>query len=234
MLKTAPEGRWAFDRFVLLLGVTVITVGMLLLVDLDASGGLGQFLAIVVSLLTAATLLLAVIAAGIGRRGLIVAIVAAVSLVGTTLFVNLVSDSYESFGGIMWLLLVVCAPFIALRRLNQHRRVTIETIAGAVSVYLLLAIAATYLFLALDVMLEPSGGFFGHGEPTTSFMYFSLVTLTTLGYGDLAPAHDAARAVAVWESVIGQVFLVVVVARLVSIYSTTFSPRGSKDSTSSE
>ena len=70
--------------------------------------------------------------------------------------------------------------------------------------------------------------FFNQGDqPTTSFMYFSLVTITTLGYGDLSPAHEVGKFLATAEAVIGQVFLVTVVARLVSLYG--MSRRDSAD-----
>ncbi|MEN8113542.1 MAG: ion channel [Actinomycetota bacterium] len=224
MLDTPPTERRFYDRFELLFGVTAVTVVMLLLVDLGQKGGASDLLAIVVTLLTAATLVLAVVTAGIHRRGLIVALIGAGSLVVTSLAVTFTSRAEDTFGGLLWLLLVVAAPIIAMRRLNHHRRVTFETILGAVSVYLLMAIAATYLFLAIDSWMAGTGGFFGQPETTTTFMYFSLVTITTLGYGDLAPVPELARAVAVWEAVIGQVFLVIVVARLVSMYSRSFSP----------
>jgi voltage-gated potassium channel Kch len=56
-------------------------------------------------------------------------------------------------------------------------------------------------------------------ESTTSFMYFSLVTVTTLGYGDLSPVTDWARLLATTEAVIGQVYLVTVVAMLVGLFA---------------
>jgi voltage-gated potassium channel Kch len=54
----------------------------------------------------------------------------------------------------------------------------------------------------------------------TSAIYFSFVTLATLGYGDIVPRTDVARSLAVVEAVGGQLFLVVLVARLVSLHST--------------
>ena len=54
-------------------------------------------------------------------------------------------------------------------------------------------------------------------------MYFSFVTLTTLGYGDITPVSDAARVIAILEAALGQLFLVTLVARLVSIYSSPSS-----------
>ena len=150
---------------------------------------------------------------------------ALVAAVASELF-SAVSNGH---GGILWIALVVAAPIVALRRLMQHRRVGAKTMLGAVSVYLLIALAATYLFLFIDTFLSGSGRFFGQEEPTTVFAYFSLVTITTLGYGDFDPAGEVGRAAAAWEAVIGQIYLVVVVARLVSLYSGRQLSRGDAD-----
>ena len=104
-----------------------------------------------------------------------------------------------------------------VRRLLSHERVSRATLAGAIAAYLLIAIAFTYLFLYVDAV--ESGEFFAGkvDEPSTSFMYFSLVTLATLGYGDLSPVTDTGRLLAVGEAVLGQVYLVTFVALLVGL-----------------
>jgi cobalamin synthase len=146
----------------------------------------------------------------------------------------LFSDVQSGHGGIIWIVLVVAAPVVALRRLMQHRKVTAGTLLGAVSVYLLIALAATYFFLFIDTFLMGSGRFFGQEEPTTVFAYFSLITITTVGYGDFDPVGEFGRAAAAWEAVIGQIYLVVVVARLVSLYSGGRLFRGGADSRSDD
>jgi len=207
------------DRFGLLFAVTVVTIALLLLVDLDQDQGLAELLSFTVTLLAAAALFLAVAAAGVGHRGRQVTAV----LIGVVLAAAVVSmvfsDTPNGYGGSLWLLLVVAAPIVALKRLMQHRTVTAETLLGALSVYLLIALAATYFFLFIDTFLSGSGRFFGEEEPTTVFTYFSLITITTVGYGDFDPAGPFGRAAAAWEAVIGQIYLVVVVARLVTLYS---------------
>lgn len=207
-----------YDRFDLLFYVTVATTALLLLVDLDQEGWTA-ILSLAVTVLTATVLFLAVTAAGVGRRGrrlaLILGTVGVLTGAASTLFEN----GEHGFGGLAWLLLVIAAPVIALRRLMEHRSVTYETILGALSVYLLLAVAGTDLFLFIDTFFSGSDQFFGSAEPTTVFTYFSFVTITSLGYGDFYPIGVVGRAAAAWEAVIGQVYLVVVVARLVSLYS---------------
>ena len=207
-----------YDRFDLLLYVTVVTAALLLLVDLHEDGWT-EILSVTVTVLTAAMLFLAVTAAGTGRRGRRLALIIGSIGVLTAAVSMLFEGGEKGFAGLAWLLLVIAAPVIALRRLMEHNRVTYETILGALSVYLMMAIAATDTFLFIDGALSGPAGFFGSPESTTVFTYFSFVTITSLGYGDFYPVGVLGRSAAAWEAVIGQVYLVVVVARLVSLYT---------------
>lgn len=214
-----------YDRFDLLLVVATVTVALLLLVDLNQDSGFYEFLAVTVTVLTAMMLLLAVGAAGVGRRGRILAWITAASTVIASIVGALLSDATLTHGGLLWLILVVAAPVLILRRIMNHKEVVLETILGAICVYLLMAIAGTYLFLFIDTSGLGGDSFFGAEQPTTVFMYFSLVTLTTLGYGDFAPVGAAGRSAAAWVAVIGQIYLVVVIAYIVAVYTSTRTRR---------
>lgn len=101
-------------------------------------------------------------------------------------------------------------------------RVDAERLFAALSVYLLFGVAVGVLYAALERTLP--GSISGVVDPATgavcldAAIYFSFVTLATLGYGDLVPASSAARALAVLEAVGGQIYLTVLVARLVTLY----------------
>lgn len=231
--RDSPLHRF-YDRFDLLFYVTVATIALLLLVDLDQDEGIAELLSFTVTLLAAAALFLAVAAAGVGRRGRQITAVL-IGLVIAAATVSMVfTDVPNGHGGLLWLLLVVAAPVVALRRLIRHQTVKAETLLGGLSVYLLIALAATYLFLFIDTFASGSGRFFGREEPTTVFTYFSLITITTVGYGDFDPVGVYGRAAAAWEAIIGQVYLVVVVARLVSLYSGGRLFSGGADSKSDD
>jgi len=214
----APFHRF-YDRFDLLFYVTVATIGLLLLVDLGQDQGLSEVLSFSVTLLAAAALFLAVAAAGVGPRGRKITLFVIGAVFAAGILSAVLSDVPHGYGGSLWLVLVVAAPVVAVRRLMRHQTVTANTLLGALSVYLLIALAATYLFLFIDTFASGSGRFFGEEEPTTVFAYFSLITITTVGYGDFDPVGVFGRAAAAWEAVIGQIYLVVVVARLVALYS---------------
>jgi len=101
----------------------------------------------------------------------------------------------------------------------RQKKVTAELIAGAVCVYFLLGL----LWGAIYPLLEAAHpGSFATPEETgadnTRFIYYSFVTLTTLGYGDITPLTAPARSFSILEAIIGQLYLAVLIARLVGTY----------------
>ena len=110
----------------------------------------------------------------------------------------------------MWLLAAALTPVLIARRVLQHTVVTIQTIMGSVAAYLQIAVAYAFLFQTLDAF--HSTPFFGEDVSTTTYMYFSLVTILTVGFGDFAAVSDLGRMAAASEAVIGQVYLVTFVA----------------------
>ena len=105
-------------------------------------------------------------------------------------------------------------------------RVTTDTILGGICVYLLIGLLWVSAFTLLEI-LQP-GSIQLDGAPLreipsepfryTEILYFSFVTLTTLGYGDMAPVTPAARAVAGAEALVGQLYVAIFVARLVGLH----------------
>lgn len=114
--------------------------------------------------------------------------------------------------------MLVTTPFVILRRILDHPTVNMETVIGAIDVYLLIGI--TFYAVYSSIAAHSDHAFFNQlANPSQNqLLYFSFVTLTTLGYGDLSPATDLGRALVVFEAVIGQIFLVTLVARLVALY----------------
>ena len=102
------------------------------------------------------------------------------------------------------------------RRVLSQRRVNMEMLMGALCVYFLIGLMFSNVYLAIDAFsAEP---LFGRVVPRSDFSYFSFITLTTVGYGDITATIDIGRRVAVIEAMTGQVFLATAVARLVSLY----------------
>jgi hypothetical protein len=117
-----------------------------------------------------------------------------------------------------WTLIGFIAAAIALRFAMNASRIDSEHLYAALSAYLLAGIFFGLFYWAIE-QFHP-GTFAVTGEfSRVSAMYFSFVTLATLGYGDIVPRTDVARGIAIVEGVGGQLFLAVLVARLVSLYS---------------
>jgi voltage-gated potassium channel Kch len=123
--------------------------------------------------------------------------------------------------GFLFCVLLIVSIFVILRRVLGHERVGTETILGALCVYIMIGLMFTFLFIAIArVSTTP---FLAQPPPYHSpadYLYLSFVTLTTVGFGDLTPASKLARSVVVLEALMGQVFLVTLVARLVALFGT--------------
>jgi hypothetical protein len=118
----------------------------------------------------------------------------------------------------MWTVVALVAAAAALRFAMRSRAVHAEHLYAALSAYLLAGIFLGLFYWVLE-RLSPSTFSTTAGEfSRTSAIYFSFVTLATLGYGDIVPRSDLARGLAVVEGIGGQLFLAVLVARMVSSY----------------
>jgi hypothetical protein len=179
---------------------------------------------------TTLLLLAAVYSVSERRWHLILAIVLALPAVAVQLAPSLFGEQ-----GTLVLRMAMSAVFfiyiasLILIFLVKQNRVSTDMILGAINVYLLLAIAFTFLHAFVEVVKPGSYLYLGESlssvfqghpeiEALAFLLYFSVVTLTTLGYGDIAPAVPAARMLCSLEAMIGQLFVAVFIARLVSLH----------------
>jgi voltage-gated potassium channel Kch len=117
-----------------------------------------------------------------------------------------------------WTLIGFSAAAIALRFAMRAQKVDSEHIYAALSAYLLVGVFFGLFYWVLEE-IAPGTFNVSSGFSRMSAIYFSFVTLATLGYGDIVPRSDVARGLAILEGVGGQLFLAVLVARLLSLYS---------------
>jgi hypothetical protein len=124
-------------------------------------------------------------------------------------------------------LLLLVTPAVVVVRLGQRPRVTLDTVAGALAAYVQIGLFFASVFRLVGMVQTTP--FFGAAQDGTvmNYQFFSFVTLTTLGYGNLVPATDVGKSLAMLEAVLGQVFLVTVVAVAVSNLGNTVRPRRS-------
>ncbi len=136
------------------------------------------------------------------------------------------------FGDFFWLDIVryfatmlflfwVCGLLLRDIVLRSHS-VTLELLLGAINIYMMVAIGFAFAY-ALIERLQPGSftgleEFLNHPSDVLYFLYFSFVTITTLGYGDISPLTSYGMTASYLESVFGQLYLAILVARLVSMY----------------
>ena len=104
--------------------------------------------------------------------------------------------------------------------------INLRVVINAITVYLMLGLFFAYLYMTLSAAADE--GFFtqGPGQPTSVFLYFSYITLATIGYGDFTPAHTIGRFAAVAEGLMGQLYLVTILAVIVSNLGAKRKPPG--------
>ncbi|MCJ7437058.1 MAG: potassium channel family protein [Acidimicrobiia bacterium] len=167
--------------------------------------------------LQCATLLAAFLAAGVSRRLMRIASFVSLGALGAALVAALLDSNFES-GWYLALsfLLVLAAPVVIVRSIIRRRVVDIRTVLGALCIYVMLGMLWAFLFGAVGSF--SSTPFFTQTNNATSadYVYFSFVTLTTTGYGDLTAISGLGRAVAVLEALSGQLYLVTIVSLLVA------------------
>jgi Ion channel len=126
--------------------------------------------------------------------------------------------------------LLLLAAGAILRAVLAETEVGFRTILGAISVYTILGLLYSFLYAALDRV--ESAPFFGAGVSVKGgdFLFFSFTTLTTTGYGNLVPAGQPGKMFAGLEMLMGQIFLVTLVAGLVSLWRPGLLSRARKRS----
>jgi hypothetical protein len=174
-------------------------------------------------LLQGLTLCAALLASRVNLRLFrLAAVISALALLGA--IGSVVIDNGRNPSGAFYLLnvlLVATVPWVIARSLWKRRIIDVRAILGAVCIYVLLGMLYAFLYAAIDAL--SSGPFFVQTAHATTpdFLYFSYITQTTVGYGDFTAKGDLGRALSVIEAMGGQLYLVTVIAVLVSRLSAT-------------
>ena len=132
------------------------------------------------------------------------------------------SENLRAAGAIISTLMLGYTAALILQDVLRAEKVTGQKVCGAICVYLIFGLiwADLYTWLAA---VDPAAfsGAVSEDVPFSEMLYFSFVTLTTLGYGDFSPAGDVGRTLAVVEALLGQLYLVTVIAVLVGSLGRT-------------
>jgi voltage-gated potassium channel Kch len=167
-----------------------------------------------------------VLAVGRSHRTLVWAVVLMVPAVAGRwldhFWPGLVPQWVISIAGLIFLIFLI-GQF--LRFILRAPRVNAEVLYAGISVYLLLGLSWTFAYVIV-AQLVPGSFAFSTGPASSQAMngftayYFSFVTLTTVGYGDITPVSNGARALAAMEAMTGTLYVAVLISRLVALYSS--------------
>jgi hypothetical protein len=174
------------------------------------------------TLLAGGTLMIALYAADVPRRRLRIAGTIVALLIAAVLAASLADNSTRVQGltALANALLVAAAPPAVVmglaRQLRRTGTITVTTVAGVLCLYLMLGLFFAFAFVAVQNL--GGGAFFSNGDRVTAptSVYFSFVTMTTVGYGDFTARTNLGHTMSVTEALLGQIYLVTVVAAMVS------------------
>ena len=182
----------------------------------------------VLVLLLAVTLAVALWTSAAGRLDVVATVLVVIGVAAAA--AHLLTDSSEATGmlGLLDVLLVAATCAVIVFGIAGQHGVNVQSVLGALCIYLLFGMLYTFAYGAIAAL--ESGPFYVQGTDGTPSirLYFSIVTLATVGYGDYTAASDLGRTVAASEGLLGQIYLVTVVAVIVSRLRPARSARTSE------
>jgi hypothetical protein len=199
-------------------GLVIILIGLAYVVTAATHGSSAQSVVVLVQLLTV-WIVFTVSESPVARR-----ITGIAALIGGLLTVIAwIAGSIRGDKDVTRVLFVVSAvlylvaPVVIVRHIIRRNVVDGQTVLAAIAAYLLIGMMFAFVFLAVSA-IQVTPPFFGAQGPgsTSQDLFFSFVTLTTTGYGNLVPEANPGQSLAVLEAIVGQLFLVTAVAKVVT------------------
>ena len=214
--ESFEEARRRYSAIELLIIITAFFVSFPFIENLQSAP-------LIEAILLTVVLLSAIVTISERRRVLIVAIVLALpALIGRWInysYPDLLAPEVYLVSAIIFVVFIIAN---LLRFILTAPEITVEVICESLSVYLLLALAWAFAYWLVAELVPDAFAFNASLKGTMTIkgfdgLYFSIVTLSTLGYGDISPVAKAARMLAAMEALSGPLYLAVLIARLVAI-----------------
>ena len=205
-LATRLEDQDDFGVVLILILATIISISL-------GAGTIGQLVSVCLS---GFTLLFVLHTSGARRRTFRSALaVVVIAVAGAAIGLLSGAEYGTTAAGFIGLLLAFAAPVIILRRILSASTITVRVVLGALAIYLLIGLTYAYLYPVISAVTNQA--FFVQTDTPNAvdYVYFSYVTLTTVGFGDFTAATSVGRMIAVSEALTGQLYLVSAVALLV-------------------
>jgi hypothetical protein len=214
--RTKIEGRFGMVLFLLVIAVFFsIAVPQ------------GPWALLLTTVVLATALSIAMLVSGVQPKVVRAWLGVAVLGVGVSVLIALTQETRIAGGYLAITSLVLTSATISAiaRRIRQHVEISVLTVLGALCIYVLIGLSFAFAYEIVGAF--GSQPFFASQETGTrsDYVYFSFITMATVGYGDLAAQGGLGRALAVTEGLLGQIYLVTAVAALVGNMSRAGAPR---------
>jgi len=201
--------------FVLIATLAIVAAGTPLVSPLAAGAGLLQLGALLLTLrVSGFTHKTSTMGSALGT----------VAVIATIAAVAFAADSARLPGLAVWLLLTLTTIAAIARRLVTYRQVNLQMVMGLLIIYMLVGMTFALGYQVVDAIAAPA--LTPSPQGLSGAIYFSFVTLATLGYGDVVPGDNVVRAMAIAEALVGQLYLVSVVSLAVSRLGSPRQARG--------
>ena len=210
---------WSEDRALTVFLIALVLVAFVI----GPLGFVGRLGAVVLALSSTFLLITGVLTVVRGRRAALGASLLALgSLAVGWLVVWRPSLVLHVVNDVLLVVYLAILAAVVFARVFRGGTITVHRIVGAVAAYILLGIIWTQLY-ELIATLQPAAFRYDAGTALTRqvLLYYSFVTMTTVGYGDIVPVHPVARSLATLEALIGQLYPAILIARLVSLEIAT-------------
>lgn len=215
VVATPPHAWLRNHRYALLFATLLATIALGPLLEAV------QFGRALIEVLLVANLLAAVLPMGGATQRRILYVLIAVAMVLRQLSDRMDSIALTMGGAAAWGIVAVIAAYRCVRYSLSSVKVNSERLCAALSAYLLLGVCWGVVYAAVTHLehntLLAGGTPLVGGASMAEAIYFSFVTLATLGYGDLTPVGPVMRGLVIFEAVVGQLYLAIMVARLVGL-----------------
>ena len=162
------------------------------------------------------------------RLARVATVIVPIAILATAIGDTFQGDAGKVLAGVLGTFIVIACPIAIVRSVLTHPVVNLQTVAAAICIYLLLGLFFSYLLgIEIAIFGTPFMNGVPNGRPQSAdVLYFSFITLTTTGYGDITCITRVGRATAMVEAMLGQLYLVTVLALLVSNLGATRTGRG--------
>ncbi len=211
--------------------VLILIIAALVLRAWAGDTRLGLFVSVVLGGITLAFILHT---CGVHRRLLISVetfVVFAIAMTGISLVLGSETDGHQ-IAAVFGLSIAFLAPLAIVRRVARAPVITFRIVLGALAIYLLFGLAYSYLY-GFTAVAQGTPFFVQTATPTSAiYVYFSYVTMATVGYGDYTAATELGKMLAISQALLGQLYLVSVVAVIVGNIGRVRRPASTADASS--